>query len=87
LTPLYAYIPILYPESLEQKISIAEVFGSLGFLLGPIIGSLLYQLGGYITPFLFFGCVALLPVPLIGCYLAQQRKAQVKEANVDNETD
>jgi MFS family permease len=70
MTPLYAYIPILFPESIEQKVSIAEVFAALGFLLGPVVGSLLYSLGGYLTPFLVFGCIALLLVPLIGCYFA-----------------
>jgi hypothetical protein len=78
MTPLYAYIPILYPDSIEQKISIAEVFSSLGYLLGtcynnaigPVFGSLLYGLGGYVAPFLVFGTLSIILVPIIGCYLS-----------------
>ena len=65
-TPLYAYIPVLYPKSVEEKVAIAEVFGASGFLLGPVVGSLLYSLGGYLVPFLVFGTLALILVPIIG---------------------
>jgi hypothetical protein len=41
-TPLYAYIPVLYPKKVEEKVAMAEVFAALGFLLGPVVGSLLY---------------------------------------------
>lgn len=65
-TPLYAYIPVLYPNSVEEKVAIAEIFSALGFLLGPVVGSLLYALGGYLVPFLVFGTLALVLVPVIG---------------------
>ncbi|CAD8106107.1 unnamed protein product [Paramecium sonneborni] len=57
MTPFYAFIPQLFPKSIEEKIAIAEVSTSLGFLGGPILGSALYQLGGFVLPFFFFaGC-------------------------------
>ena len=34
MTPLYAYIPILFPESVESKISWAEIILALGFVIG-----------------------------------------------------
>lgn len=34
--------------------AIAEFFSSFGYLSGPIIGSLLYSLGGFSFPFLVF---------------------------------
>ncbi|CAD8195272.1 unnamed protein product [Paramecium pentaurelia] len=66
MTPFYAFIPQLFPKSIEEKIAIAEVSTSLGFLGGPILGSALYQLGGFILPFFFFaGCSFGLAVILI----------------------
>ena len=65
LTPLYAYIPLLYPDSVEKKISIAEIFSAGGYLCGPLIGSLLYSLGGYTLPFILFGSLALILVPIV----------------------
>ncbi|CAD8187592.1 unnamed protein product [Paramecium octaurelia] len=55
MTPFYAFIPQLFPKSIEEKIAIAEVSTSIGFLGGPILGSALYQLGGFVLPFFFFG--------------------------------
>ncbi|CAD8190068.1 unnamed protein product [Paramecium octaurelia] len=54
MTPFYAFIPQLFPKQIEEKIAIAEVSTSIGFLAGPILGSALYQLGGFILPFFFF---------------------------------
>ncbi|CAK57001.1 unnamed protein product (macronuclear) [Paramecium tetraurelia] len=54
LTPLYAAIPQKYPESVDQKMAIAEFFSSFGYLCGPVIGSLLYTLGGFSFPFILF---------------------------------
>ena len=65
MTPLYAYIPLLFPNSVQAKISIAEIFAAMGFLFGPVIGSLLHKLGGYNLPFMFFGSLALILVPIM----------------------
>ena len=34
MTPLYAYIPLLYPKTVEKKIAIAEICMALGFMIG-----------------------------------------------------
>lgn len=59
-TPLYSLIPELYPKQIESKMSFATSMNSIGYLIGPGCGSLLYGIGGFIGPFLFFGSVALL---------------------------
>jgi MFS family permease len=69
MTPLYAFIPFLFPESVESKISIAEVCGAFGYLIAPVIGSLLYSWGGYLLPFLFFGIMIICLIPFVGYYL------------------
>ena len=65
MTPLFAYIPILFPDSIESKIGITEIVSAGGFMIGPIIGSFFYKLGGYTLPFIFFGSLALLLIPMI----------------------
>lgn len=57
MTPFYAYIPLLYPQNIEEKIALAEVSTSLGFLVGPVFGSFLYSIGEFILPFFFFTAV------------------------------
>ena len=39
----------------EKHIGLVETMTGLGFLLGPVWGSLMYYLGGYSAPFGFSG--------------------------------
>ena len=39
----------------EQHIGLVETMTGVGFLLGPLWGSLMYTLGGYPAPFGFSG--------------------------------
>lgn len=64
MTPFYAYVPLLFPKEVEKKIGISEFISGFAMLLGkssiillkgPVFGSLLYSLGGYTLPFIFFG--------------------------------
>ena len=56
MTPFYAYIPILYPLNVER------------IKVGPILGSFLFGLGGYVLPFmvLFYFDFAILPLLAYG---------------------
>jgi len=59
-TPFYAYIPDLYPEGMEGKIAIGASMNAIGFMVGPVFGSIFYQIGGFIGPFVSFGTVSIL---------------------------
>lgn len=65
MTPYYAYIPILYPKDVEFAVGLAEIFTGGGFMIGPIVGSLLYSVGGYTMPFIVFGGMALFSAPIV----------------------
>jgi MFS family permease len=78
MTPLYAYIPLLFPDSIQAKISIAEIFAAMGFLFGPVLGSLLHSLGGYNLPFIFFGSLALVLVPIMALQFRALNKNLIK---------
>ena len=73
MVPFYAYISVLYVEDIEEKISMAEISAGLGFLIGPLLGSVFYTLGGYELPFLVFGTIALLCGPILYCFLRQSK--------------
>jgi len=57
-TPFYAIVPQLFPENVESKVAISAFINSLGFMIGPVFGSVLYSLGGFTGPFAFFGILA-----------------------------
>ncbi|CAD8134006.1 unnamed protein product [Paramecium pentaurelia] len=54
ITSFYSYIPFLFPDEHEQKIALAEAASALGYMLGPMIGSILYAIGGFTFPFITF---------------------------------
>lgn len=42
-----------FPEKVASATGILEIFISLGYVIGPIVGGVLFQFGGFRTPFLF----------------------------------
>jgi MFS family permease len=58
----------------EKYIGLMEAVVGLGFLAGPIMGSFLYTLGGFSTPFLFQASVFLVSYPFISYSLVKSNK-------------
>ncbi len=54
-TSSFAIIATHYKKDREKAIGMMEASSGIGLLLGPIFGSVLYELGGYILPFLATG--------------------------------
>jgi len=48
-TSSYAYVPDYWPEEIDKKIIILEIFLSFGIGVGPLLGSLIYEIWGYIS--------------------------------------
>ena len=74
----YAYLPLLYPETVEKKISYMEILTGVGLMLGPLIGGLLYSLGGYECPFYFMAGFFFLITPVMLGRLPPDIKEKVK---------
>ena len=55
-----------YPEQRQLYIALNQIVSGVGNLLGPMLGSLLYSLGGYSCP--FFG-IALIHALIILVYM------------------
>ena len=49
----------LYPDKVASILSWSEMAYGLGYSLGPAIGGILYDAGGFKFPFLLVGCMAL----------------------------
>ena len=60
LTPFYALLNSFWPDTIEEKMSIAEFSTSLGWFVGPVFGSLLYSFGGFPVPFAVSGATTIL---------------------------
>jgi len=61
----YAYLPLLYPNSVEKKIAFMELITGLGLMLGPLLGGALYLLGGYQCPFYTLSGIFIVASPFI----------------------
>ncbi|KAL4453663.1 hypothetical protein ABPG74_009559 [Tetrahymena malaccensis] len=68
-TPAYAYIPLLYKSTFEEKCGWMESVCGFGLMVGPLLGSVLIQLWGYVTPFIFFAGVSILLIPILHHYI------------------
>jgi MFS family permease len=51
-TSSFAIIATHYKDTREKAIGWMETSSGIGLLLGPIIGSILYEIGGYTLPFI-----------------------------------
>ena len=69
-----AIINTNYPNEREKNLGFFEGGTGLGLLLGPLLGSLLYTIGGYCLPFLTFGIISLLLFPEIQRNLRELKK-------------
>ena len=65
MTCAIAIITSHYPNEREQNLGILEGGTGLGALIGPLIGSGLYILGGYCLPFWTVGCICLILFPFL----------------------
>lgn len=54
-TSSMAIISKHYKKDRERTIGMMEASSGIGLLLGPFIGAILYQIGGYVLPFFATG--------------------------------
>ena len=55
----FALLAGTFPDSVASVSGMLEVFTGLGFMVGPAVGGVLYEHGGFKSPFLFVGCLLL----------------------------
>ncbi|XP_050541622.1 MFS-type transporter SLC18B1-like [Daktulosphaira vitifoliae] len=55
LTASFAIIAMEFPDNVATTFASLETFFGLGLIVGPTVGGALYEIGGYVTPFLVLG--------------------------------
>ena len=55
LTSSFSMVADLFPKTVATVFSLLEMFLGVGIILGPAVGSILYEAGGYTLPFAIFG--------------------------------
>ena len=67
-------------EDREMNIGFMEAFTGIGFLAGPLFGSFMFTLGGYVMPFAASAGLILLLYPVV-CYnlISARNKRRLKE--------
>ena len=64
----------IYKEEKERFIGYIESSAGVGLLLGPILGTIFYSLGGYMLPFVVLGLAYFIIYPLITIVLMKLKK-------------
>ena len=66
-TTMYSISTNFYPDNKETMIGYIEAVTGIGFILGPLLGSLLFYIGGYRFIFFFVGTLFIILCPFIKC--------------------
>lgn len=51
----FAIVGNFFPNNVSTIVAIIEMFSGFGLMIGPVIGGMLYQIGGFQMPFFFIG--------------------------------
>ncbi|CAI4224894.1 unnamed protein product [Auanema sp. JU1783] len=57
ITSSFAISAKCFPGRITVIVGVMETFAGLGYSVGPLIGGVLYEFGGFQVPFLFLGCL------------------------------
>ncbi|KAL4503320.1 hypothetical protein ABPG72_000926 [Tetrahymena utriculariae] len=62
--PSLSFLPLLFNGQMDEKIGLMEGIQSIGFMLGPLLGSLFYYFDGYQLVFYAIGGIQFLILPI-----------------------
>lgn len=77
---IFAIVADHFQDSLGKVMGFNEVIIGFGFMLGPVVGSVLYDNGGFCLPFIAASIMLLVSLPFVVMYHIQQSKREKLEA-------
>lgn len=81
-TTWYTVSGKIYKDHQSIVISMLEMSCGVGLTLGPVLGSILFNIGGYAMPFIFFGTIFV----AFGCILNRIIPASLDRKNSNDDT-
>ena len=76
-----------YRHNMSSLIGLTQSFVGIGMLCGPIMGSLLYEIGGFVLPFLVTGGILLFMAIPIAFFLPQTQQKVINFRGDDENQD
>jgi MFS family permease len=73
-TILFAVLSSNYADQMQTVIAYLEICAGLGLIAGPTIGSIMYYIGGYFTPFLVLAIFFAVAIPAVHCLVGPDRE-------------
>lgn len=71
----------------EKNLGMIEMFTGVGFLVGPLWGSVMFNVGGYSAPFASVALIYFLCYPFIMVQLWKEKKARLLRDSSDKKSD
>lgn len=81
LTASFAIIAKEFPKNVSVTFASLETFFGLGLIVGPMVGGLLYSIGGYYLPFVSLGLLLLLTALITMCILPKHDNVVLEESS------
>ena len=68
-TASFSIVAQEFPDRVGSVMASLETFVGVGLIIGPTVGGALYEIGGYVTPFLVLGLCLVISSILAACFL------------------
>ena len=62
----------LFPKEIQKYNAISETVQAFGFIIGPLLGSVIYKYFGYLACFFFISILLALVTPIMHIFIPSQ---------------
>lgn len=84
-TCAYSYVPEYWPEEIDKRIIIIEIFLGFGIGVGPLIGSIFYSTWGYISIFIIPSVIICVVGYIVARFVLPDTKKEILLSESENE--
>lgn len=71
----------IFPKDASRVVGSIEVFQGLGYMIGPVLGSLIYEYGGFLATFLSIGLIGIILAILLILAIPSEKYKKFDEEN------